>query len=286
MQCAYCIIPKVRPVLRSRPVEQVLQEVARLVDHGHREIVLTGIHLGHYGVDLAGGGQTDLSSLVERIAAMDGDFRLRLSSLEAAEVTPRLIDVLAGHPDRICPHLHLSMQSGSDAVLQRMQRRYTSRQFIGQCQRIGLALDRPALTTDVIVGFPGETEADFLATCEAVQQVGFSKIHVFRFSRREGTAAADLPDQVPGPVKRRRGAELAERGRRLRRRFFEGLLGRPMQVLVESPDAEHAGLLVGTSERYAPVELRADDASLGRLVRCRAGSVVGGRIRATGGTAG
>ena len=284
MGCAYCIIPAVRPVLRSRPVEEVLEEVARLVDHGHREIVLTGIHLGHYGVDLVDGeptgGQPDLTCLVERIAAMDGDFRLRLSSLEAAEVSPRLIDVLADHPDRVCPHLHLSMQSGSDAVLRRMRRRYTSRQFVQQCLRIGKSLDRPALTTDVIVGFPGETEADFEATCEAVEEIGFSKIHVFRFSPREGTPAADLPEQVPGRVKRRRGAELGELGRRFRQRFFEGLLGRPMQVLVETPDAEHRGLLVGTSERYAPVELPGDDELVGRLVRCTAGSVVEGRIRA------
>ena len=284
MECAYCIIPTVRPVLRSRPVEEVLEEVARLVNHGHREIVLTGIHLGHYGVDLAEGeptgGQPDLTCLVERIVAMDGDFRLRLSSLEAAEVTPRLIDVLADHPDRVCPHLHLSMQSGSDAVLRRMRRRYTSRQFVEQCLRIGQSLDRPALTTDVIVGFPGETEADFEATCEAVEEIGFSKIHVFRFSPREGTPAADLPEQVPGGVKRRRGAALAELGRRLRHRFFEGLLGRPMQVLVETPDAERRGLLVGTSQRYAPVEVAGDEGLVGRLVRCMAGSVVDGRIRA------
>ena len=312
MGCAYCIIPAVRPVLRSRPVDDVLAEVARLVEHGHREVVLTGIHLGHYGVDLADGepgpkkgispicraaarrvlgtnwtyplfrtgGRPDLAHLVERIVELEGDFRLRLSSLEAAEVTPELLTLMARRPDRVCPHLHVSMQSGSDAVLRRMRRRYTSRQFVQRCLGIGQSLDHPALTTDVIVGFPGETEADFEATCEAVEGVGFSKIHVFRFSPREGTPAAELPDQVPGPLKRRRGAELAELGRRLRQRYFHDLVGRPMQVLVESVVAGQPSLVVGTSERYAPVELLGGDDLVGRLVGCTAGSVAGGRIRA------
>ncbi len=284
MDCAYCIIPKVRPVLASRPPRQVLDEVGRLVDNSHREIVLTGIHLGHYGVDLAAhdanAERSDLTGLVRRIVSLDGDFRLRLSSLEAVEVTPALIDLMADQPERICPHLHLSMQSGSDAVLKRMRRRWMSGQFIERCLSIREKLDNPALTTDVIVGFPGETEADFEATCRAVTEVGFSKVHVFRFSPREGTAAAEMEDEVPMSEKQRRGAELDRLGRQLRQRFLEGLAGQELQVLVESTAVERLGVLLGTSARYAPVESIGTEDQIGGLVTVMAGEVVGGRVQA------
>ena len=284
MDCSYCIIPKVRPVLASRSPREVLDEIRRLVDRSHGEIVLTGIHLGHYGVDLAGhdskADPIDLTGLVRQIVSMDGHFRLRLSSLEAVEVTPRLIDLMAGQPDRLCPHLHLSMQSGSDAVLKRMRRRWAGQQFIEKCLSIRQALDYPALTTDVIVGFPGETESDFEATCRAVEAVGFSKVHVFRFSPRQGTAAADLPDDVPAAEKQRRAAELTALGEQLRRRFFDGLIGRELQVLVESTADQRLGALLGMSARYAPVELPGLADRIGRLVKITAGKVGNGRILA------
>ncbi len=274
-QCSYCIIPSVRPELRSRPVDEVAEEVAGLVGAGHREIVLTGIHLGHYGVDLVHGKgralrRPTLARLVERLAGLPGGFRIRISSLEAAEVDRRLTDLVAGLPDRVCPHLHLSMQSGSDAVLRRMQRRYTRDEFIQRCRQIREVLDRPALTTDVIVGFPGETEADFEATCRTVEEIGFSKIHVFRFSPREGTPAADMPDQVPAAINKRRAADLASLGERLRRKYFESLLGRTMQVLVEGRFDESSGVLTGTSERYVPVQLPGEEQLIGRLVEVAA----------------
>ncbi|MFH1922523.1 MAG: tRNA (N(6)-L-threonylcarbamoyladenosine(37)-C(2))-methylthiotransferase MtaB [Planctomycetota bacterium] len=284
MPCSYCIIPKVRPVLASRPVDDVLGEIRRLVDHGHREIVLTGIHLGHYGVDLAeresSSRPVDLASLLGRIMRLEGPFRVRISSIEAVEVIPELIALMADHADRICPHLHLSMQSGSDAVLGRMRRRWASGRFAERCHAIRESLDHPALTTDVIVGFPGETEADFEATCRAVEEVEFSKLHVFRFSPREGTPAAEMPDQVPDNVKKHRAAELGEIGRHLRRRFLESLAGRALQVLVETPVQGRPGSLAGTSARYAPVELSGGEDRLGQLVRVTAGPVADGRIRA------
>lgn len=286
MPCSYCIIPRVRPVLSSRPVDDVLAEIRRLVDRGYREIVLTGIHLGHYGVDLAepgaDGRRIDLAHLVGRIAEPAGRFRVRISSIEAVEVTPELIAVMAAHPDRICPHVHVSMQSGSDAVLRRMQRRWASRRFVERCHAIREALDHPALTTDVIVGFPGETEADFEATCRAVEEAAFSKLHVFRFSARPGTPAAEMPDQVPSRVKQRRAGELAEIGRRLRERFFASLVGRDLQVLVETPAAGRPGVLAGTCARYALVEMAGSEDHLGQLVQVTACAVVDGRIRATG----
>jgi threonylcarbamoyladenosine tRNA methylthiotransferase MtaB len=279
MPCSYCIIPTVRSVLASRPVGEVLDEIRRLVSRGHREIVLTGIHLGHYGVDL-GGQAIDLAGLVGRIVDLEGEFRLRISSIEAAEVTPELIALLAERPDRVCPHLHVSMQSGSDRVLQRMRRRWPVAQFVECCARISQSLDHPALTTDVIVGFPGETQEDFAATCRVVEELGFSKLHVFRFSPRRGTPAAEMPDQVPEVIKRQRAAELAELGESLRRRYFESLAGRKLQVLVETPAPDRPGWLVGTSGRYTPVELAGGGELIGRLVTVTAGPVVGDRIRA------
>ena len=324
MSCAYCIIPKVRPVLSSRPLDEVIGEIHRLAANGYREIVLTGIHLGHYGVHgewrVESGESSEtsdaipdspftthhsslathhspltthhsplttlqspltLAHLVGQNVRLDGEFRVRISSIEAVEIGPELLALMAEYPDRVCPHLHVSMQSGSDAVLRRMGRRWAGARFIQRCQAIRESLDHPALTTDVIVGFPGETEADFEATCRAVEEVGFSKLHVFRFSPRPGTPAAEMPDHLPGNVKKRRAEQLAQIGRRLRERFLASLAGRPLQVLVERPIPGRPGMLAGTSARYAPVELPGSEACVGQLVHATAGSVVDGRIRAT-----
>src|SRR4051812_8307025 len=196
LRCSFCIIPSVRPNLASRPLEHILDEVCRLVDRGYREVVLTGIHLGHYGVEWNRGAAKDtwtrLSHLVRRIAELPGDFRVRLSSIEATEVTRELIDVMADHPQKVCPHLHISMQSGSDSVLRRMHRRWGALRFWDRCELLKERLDRPAITTDVIVGFPGETDAEFAETVNVCRQVGFSKIHIFPFSPRRGTPAAEM----------------------------------------------------------------------------------------------
>jgi threonylcarbamoyladenosine tRNA methylthiotransferase MtaB len=172
------------------------------------------------------------------------------------------------------------MQSGSDAVLRRMGRRWGARRLIDRCRMVCEALDQPALTTDVMVGFPGETEADFEQTCEVVRQVGFSKIHVFPFSPRRGTPAADMPDPAPKRVKSRRSKRLEAIANELRERYFHSLAGRRLRVLVESPLPHAPGRLIGTSCRYAPVELTGDERLCGQLVHVTAGKVVEGRIRA------
>jgi threonylcarbamoyladenosine tRNA methylthiotransferase MtaB len=190
----------VRPQLASRPIEHILDEVRRLVANGYREVVLTGIHLGHYGVEWnrsrPKSAWTRLSHLLARVAAVPGDFRIRLSSIEATEVTRELVDVMASAGEKIAPHLHISMQSGSDRVLARMGRRWGRRRFIDRCRLVKEQLDHPAITTDVIVGFPGETEEDFEETISAAREVGFSKIHTFPFSSRRGTPASEMPDQI------------------------------------------------------------------------------------------
>jgi threonylcarbamoyladenosine tRNA methylthiotransferase MtaB len=286
--CSYCIVPQVRPHLSSRPAADVLDEVRRLLDSGHREIVLTGIHLGDYGREEEGEGRRDvgfgdleiwrfggsasgfsqdtLTSLLRQLVDLPGDCRIRLSSIEAAEVTPELVELMAERADRICPHLHVPLQSGSEAVLRRMNRRGTVREFVERCREIQAALDRPALTTDVIVGFPGETEADFAATCRVVEEVGFAKVHVFRFSPRQGTPAADMADQVCQRIAMQRAEQLGRLSDELQSRYLRRLIGSPLRVLVEMPVAEHPGWMAGTSDRHATVALPGGRELIGQFV--------------------
>jgi threonylcarbamoyladenosine tRNA methylthiotransferase MtaB len=283
LNCSFCIIPSVRPHLISRTPEHIVDEVRRLIDSGHREIILTGIHLGHYGIEWNRGRPKSewqrLSHLLERLVALSGQFRIRLSSIEATEVTRELIAVMAAHPQRICPHLHISMQSGSDDVLRRMRRRWGRQRFLDRCRLVSESLDAPALTTDVIVGFPSETEREFADTLAACETAGFSKIHIFPFSPRRGTPAAQMPNQVPPEVKSERTRQLAELEWLLRERYFASLQGRVLDVLVESP-AEDRQRVRGTSCRYAPVELPASRASIGQMIRVTAGRVADGVIQA------
>lgn len=259
LRCSYCIIPYVRPNVHSRPLAHILEEVRRLVDNGYREIVLTGVHLGHYGVEgnwnKPKGEWLRLSTLVRSIAELPGEFRVRLSSIEATEVTRELIAVMAEYPERVAPHLHICLQSGSDAILRRMRRRWGSRMFIDRCQMVREALDNPAITTDIIVGFPGETEADFEATCRVARDCGFSKIHVFPFSPRKGTPAASMPDMVHPTVKSDRCRRLEELEGELRAEYFQTLIGRRLTVLIEGRSEATSGAWAGTSCRYATVEI-------------------------------
>ena len=283
MGCAYCIVPHGRPRLESRDPADVLDEVRRLVAGGYREIVLTGIHLGHYGADPASQDHCpglDLASLVQRVLLLEGEFRIRLSSIEAAEVTPRLLRLMRDHPQRFCPHLHLPLQSGSDAVLARMRRRYTRRRFVQQCYVAREQVPDLVITTDAMVGFPGESEADFEATCRVVEEMGFAKVHVFRFSPRPGTPAADMSDQVPEHVKRRRAEQLGSLGQQVRARVLERFLGRRLRVLIESPLHGDNALMLGTSQNYLPVEVAGPGIMPGQfhpLVGCR---IVNGRLHA------
>jgi threonylcarbamoyladenosine tRNA methylthiotransferase MtaB len=274
LRCSYCIIPYVRPHMHSRPLGHVLDEVRRLVGNGYREIVLTGVHLGHYGVEGNWDKPKDqwlrLSKLVREIALLPGEFRVRLSSIEATEVTRELIAVMAEFPERIAPHLHICLQSGSDAVLRRMRRRWGSRLFVDRCRLAREALDNPAITTDVIVGFPGETEDDFQATCCVARECGFSKIHIFPFSPRKGTPAAAMAGQIAPQLKAERRQRLAELEANLRREYYRSLIGRRLTVLVEGPSESTTGGWAGTSCRYAPVELAGQHVQPGDVVQAPA----------------
>ena len=280
LRCSYCIIPKVRPEMYSRPPTEVLDEIRRMVDRGYREIVMTGIHLGHYGVDFnfkkPKADWIRLSHLLKQIADLPDSFRVRLSSIEATEVTRELLDVLAANEDRFCPHLHVCLQSGSDAVLRRMRRRWGAKRFVDRCQLVAESLRNPAFSTDVIVGFPGETDQAFEQTLDVCRQVGFSKIHMFPFSARKGTPAAEMPDQIPKKVKSERGRELAKLEAELRFDYFRSLQNEPLRALVEQVDPQ-TNRAEGTTCRYAPVSLTYSagtaPASVGSFVdfsQCRA----------------
>ncbi len=260
LRCSYCIIPHVRPKLTSRPVDHILDEVRRLTDAGHSEVVLTGIHLGHFGVDWNRNKPKEewvrLAHLLRQLCELPGDFRIRLSSIEATEVTRELIQVMVEHAERIVPHLHLCLQSGSDSVLRRMRRRWGTRMFLDRCRLLRESLRHPAITTDVIVGFPGETDEEFQQTLATCRAAGFSKIHAFPFSPRKGTPAAEMQHQVSKEIRSHRMQQLAELESELRREYFDSLIGQAERVLIESEQLREDGsrLFRGTSARYAPAE--------------------------------
>ncbi len=284
LRCSYCIIPFVRPNFFSRPIEHIRDEVARLVDNGHREIILTGVHLGHYGVETNAHKPRDqwlrLATLVRELCKVPGEFRIRLSSIEATEVTRDLISVLAENPKKVAPHLHICLQSGSDAVLRRMKRRWGSKLFVDRCSLVREALDKPGLSTDVIVGFPGETEEDFAATCQVVRACGFSKVHIFPFSARKGTPAFDMPDKIPHEVKQDRLLRLQQIAAEVRDEYFRSLLGQRLQVLIEGRSDYLPSGFAGTSCRYAPVEIEAEGLQPSTLVDVVGYKVRDGRIMA------
>ena len=224
MFCSYCVIPYVRGRLRARPADDVLREVRQLAERGVAETVLTGIHLSSLG--------SSLIELVEGIEKIDGIRRIRLGSLEPTLFTEDFTREISRF-EKLCPHFHLSLQSGSNTVLKRMNRHYTAADFARSCDIIRSFYDHPAITTDIIVGFPGETEDEFRETCEFAEKVGFYEAHVFKYSRRRGTVADRMTDQIPEPVKGKRSEELIRITDRLSTEFRSYYLGRPVSFLSE-----------------------------------------------------
>jgi threonylcarbamoyladenosine tRNA methylthiotransferase MtaB len=261
--CTFCIIPRTRGPLRSHPEDQVVADVRRQVERGVREVVLTGVHLGKYGEDR--GEREALARLVDRLTAIDGLLRLRLSSVLPVQVTPALVERVRDDP-KVCRHLHVPLQAGDDEVLARMHRPYRVAEFLDRVEHAKAEVPGLGLSTDVIVGFPGETRAQFAATMAVVERVGFSKLHVFRYSQRPDTPAATMPDQVPVAEKKARARELIALGNELRRRFHEDHVGRPLQVLVE---AAGEGLAEGTSDNYVKVRFPGGTELVDRVVTVR-----------------
>lgn len=254
--CTYCIIPFARGPVRSRLPESVRAEVCRLTGAGFREVVLTGIHLGSYG-------PPPLDELVRGLLDIPGLVRIRLSSLEPRHVRPGLIDLMAGDP-KVCRHLHLSLQSGSEQVLRRMGRRYSAAEYREKVAEIRRRIPEIGLTTDVMVGFPGETDAEFAESLDFVREIGFSRLHVFPYSPRAGTPAAGFPGQIPNRVKEERAAQMIKLGREISREYHLRLVGRQVEVLAEAEDE-------GYTDTYVRVEFSrlAGLDPINRLVRVR-----------------
>jgi len=231
--CAYCLIPFARGPVRSLPLDEVRRQAVTLVSEGHREIVITGINLCMYGTNIK-------SSLKEAVGAVleSGVERVRLGSLEADLIDDELLDYLVGVPE-FCPQFHVSMQSGSDTVLKRMNRHYTVSEYEALVKKIKAKFDNPTITTDIIVGFEGESEAEFDASCETAKKIGFTKIHIFPYSVRPGTKAAESKNQIPPDVKRQRSLKLFEIGENIKKDFYESQKGTIHSVLFEKFDGKY-----------------------------------------------
>ena len=274
--CTYCIVPYARCLPRWRPIEEVVDECRRLLAAGHREIVLCGVFLGAYGRATAlrqqwDGQPSKLPELIAAVAQIDGLWRLRLSSLEPGDLTDDILD-LCRQLNQFAPHFHLPLQSGSQRILSRMNRQYTADQFGRAVDRLREALDRPAITTDIIVGFPGETEGDFAQTLAMARRAGFAKIHTFPFSAIEGTAAWSFRHEAPPPaVVKRRLAELADLERELAAAYRRQFVGESMEGLVESRRRD--GLRVAMTDRYLTAAFKD-----GHACTTRPGQVVDLRI--------
>lgn len=253
--CSYCIIPYARGRVRSRKSEQVLKEVQELEKAGYKEVVLTGIHLSSYGTDTG----ESLLGLIKEIHEVDGIRRIRLGSLEPRIITEEFVRELSRLP-KICPHFHLSLQSGCDETLRRMNRKYTAEEYLDKCKLLRKYFHNPALTTDVIVGFPGETEEEFRKSKAFVDSVDFYETHIFKYSKREGTRAAAMPEQVPEEIKSRRSSELLELGRQKQKKYEAAFIGTVQEVLMEEAVEREDGIYqVGHTKEYVKIGLKTEE---------------------------
>ena len=255
--CSYCIIPYARGRVRSRRFENVIAEVERLAANGFKEVVLTGIHLSSYGVDFE--EATGLLELIQAVNAVKGIERIRLGSLEPKIVTEHFASELS-KLDKICPHFHLSLQSGCDATLKRMNRKYTTKEYERGCELLRKYFVHPAITTDVIVGFPGETEEEFEQTKAYLEHIHFYEMHIFKYSKRKGTLAAVMPDQIDEQVKAARSEKLIALGHDMSKEFRKFYIGKNEEVLFEEKavigDKEY---FVGYTKEYVKVAKKTDE---------------------------
>lgn len=265
--CSYCIIPYARGRVRSRRFENVIAEVERLAANGFKEVVLTGIHLSSYGVDFE--EDTGLLELIQAVNAVKGIERIRLGSLEPKIVTEHFASELS-KLDKICPHFHLSLQSGCDATLKRMNRKYTTKEYERGCELLRKYFVHPAITTDVIVGFPGETEEEFEQTKAYLEHIHFYEMHIFKYSKRKGTRAAVMPDQIDEQIKAARSEKLIALGHDMSKEFRKFYIGKNEEVLFEEKavigDKEY---FVGYTKEYVKVAKKTDENLENQIVSSR-----------------
>src|SRR5699024_396888 len=262
----FCIIPWSRGLLRSREPANVLEQAQKLVDAGYKEIVLTGIHTAGYGEDMADYNFAQLLRDLEE--NVNGLKRIRISSIEASQITDEVIEVL-DKSKKIVRHLHIPLQSGSSTVLTRMRRKYSADYYADKIKKIKRALPGLAITSDIIVGFPGETEEEFNETYEFIQQIGYAELHVFPFSRRTGTPAARMDNQVENDVKESRVNSLIELSDQLAKEYASGYENDVLEVIPEEKSSTKAGKLVGYSDNYLKVEFDGPEELIGSIVKVK-----------------
>ncbi len=265
--CSYCIIPHARGRIRSRKLDDVIREVETLAGNGYREVVLTGIHLSSYGLETGDDfSKSRLPELIRAVAQVPGIWRIRLGSLEPRIITEEFAQALA-QSGKLCAHFHLSLQSGCDAVLGRMNRKYTAREYYEKVCILRKHFEHPAVTTDVIVGFPGESDQEFQETCSFVEKTGFYEMHIFKYSRRKGTPAAKMEGQIPEEVKGKRSAELMELGEELSRKYRENYLHKEVEVLFEEEKMINGKRYqIGHTREYIKAAARTDEDLSGQVL--------------------
>lgn len=261
--CSYCIIPYARGRVRSRGEEDILKEVSGLIENGYQEVVLTGIHISSYGIDRGG---SELLQLLEKLNAMEGLKRIRLGSLEPGIITEEFAEKLSGL-SCVCPHFHLSLQSGCDETLRRMNRRYTTGEYLEKVEMLRKYFDRPAITTDIIVGFPGETEEEFAVTEAFLTKVHFSEMHIFKYSRRQGTRAAAMEAQIPDQVKNERSGRLMRLARLMSQEYRQSFAGEKAEVLYEEAKMQNGEVYqIGHTVRYIKTGRKTQEALRNRIL--------------------
>ncbi|QSX08389.1 tRNA (N(6)-L-threonylcarbamoyladenosine(37)-C(2))-methylthiotransferase MtaB [Alkalibacter rhizosphaerae] len=273
--CTYCIIPYARGPVRSRKPENIIEEGKRLIANGNRELVLTGINISAYGKDLKNAG--DLAALVEMLDGLDGLERIRLGSLEPSYLTQEVVDRMKGS-EKLCDHFHVSLQSGAVQTLKDMKRRYAKEEYALVLERIRMAFPHAGITTDVMVGFPGETEEDFLETMDFVKTMAFSQIHVFKYSPRKGTPAAAMDLQIPEAIKQERSEKLIALGNELKKDFEDRFFGEISEVLVEQEIHDKKNTYQGHTTNYLLLPVSSATDIRGHLVQVRISRDVEGRL--------
>lgn len=260
--CSYCIIPYVRGRVRSRKKEEILEEVLRLTQNGYQEFVLTGIHLSSYGVDC----EDNLLGLIKAVHEIEGVKRIRLGSLEPRIITEEFAQALGNMP-KICPHFHLSLQSGCDATLKRMNRKYSAGEYLEGCRILRKYFKNPALTTDVIVGFPQESEEEFEQSYKMIESVEFYETHIFKYSRRQGTRAAQMEGQVDETVKTERSHKLIQLGKEKKQKYMESFLGQQVEILFEeTAKIQGEEYWIGYTKEYLKVAAKSKENLENRIV--------------------
>lgn len=279
--CSYCIIPYTRGRVRSRKQEDVIDEVKRLVANGYKEVVLTGIHLSSYGIELKETAKPEevedylkeksmpLLQIIMKLSEIEGLERIRLGSLEPRIITDYFVKTLSENK-KFCPHFHLSLQSGCDATLKRMNRKYSTEEYYDSCVLLRKYFDNPAITTDVIVGFPGETEEEFEETKKFLRKVSFAEMHVFKYSVRKGTRAEVMPNQVPDQVKHERSTELIALNDLMNQEYQDSFVGRIEKILIEEEiTMDGIKYQIGHNERYLKLAIQAEESYVNEIVTAK-----------------